>query len=96
MVHRSQRPNRRKDQVCCRGLPACYGKIVELGRCGQRILTKEDNNIVDGVSLYPDGRQYVYREEVVGVVKVPIRTIDTLSLVLKEHAIAVCMVIVAT
>lgn len=35
----------------------------------QQILTKGDNNEIDDVVLYPPGRQWVARDEVIGVVR---------------------------
>lgn len=35
----------------------------------QLILTKGDNNELDDVALYPGGRTYVYRDEIIGVVR---------------------------
>lgn len=35
----------------------------------QLIVTKGDNNAFDDVSLYPPGRAFIFRDEVVGLVR---------------------------
>ncbi|KAI0013347.1 putative signal peptidase I [Xylariaceae sp. FL0662B] len=42
---------------------------VRGGETEQLILTKGDNNEVDDVALYPNDRKYVYRSEIIGVVR---------------------------
>jgi signal peptidase len=60
------------------------------------MLTKGDNNIVDDVSLYPNGRKWVYREEVVGLVKGHIPTVGRINLLMKDHLEASYVVLGAT
>ena len=50
----------------------------------QLILTKGDNNQADDTQLYPEKRSFVYREEVVGLVRGYVPCIGWASLVLKD------------
>ncbi|CAG8342563.1 unnamed protein product [Penicillium nalgiovense] len=63
----------------------------------QLILTKGDNNEVDDVPLYPNGRSSVYRQEIVGLVIGYIPHVGRLILALKERSemllIAVLLVV---
>jgi signal peptidase len=59
----------------------------------QLILTKGDNNEVDDVALYPNRRQYVYRDEVVGVVKGHIPLVGKVNLLMNDHVWALYIVI---
>ncbi|KAF2469718.1 signal peptidase I [Lindgomyces ingoldianus] len=51
----------------------------------QLILTKGDNNDLDDTSLYPNGRAFVHREEIVGLVRAYIPYLGRLSLVVKDQ-----------
>jgi signal peptidase len=62
----------------------------------QLVLTKGDNNVVDDVGMYPDGREWVHREEVVGLVKCYIPMIGRISLFMKDHLEASYVVLIAT
>ncbi|EIT80580.1 hypothetical protein AFCA_004908 [Aspergillus flavus] len=50
----------------------------------QLILTKGDNNAVDDTTLYPEGQEFVYRENVVGLVRGYVPYVGWISLWLKE------------
>lgn len=50
----------------------------------QKILTKGDNNAVDDRGLYPPGKNYVEREEVVGVVRGYVPMLGRVSIAFKE------------
>jgi len=67
---------------------------VEVRR--QLVLTKGDNNAVDDVGMYPDGREWVRREEVVGLVKCSIPMIGGINLFMKDHLEASYVVLTAT
>ncbi|KAJ6121971.1 Signal peptidase I, partial [Penicillium capsulatum] len=51
----------------------------------QGILTKGDNNLLDDVSLYPEGRTLVSREEIFGIVKGFLPGIGYISIAMQEH-----------
>ncbi|KAF1998683.1 signal peptidase I [Amniculicola lignicola CBS 123094] len=51
----------------------------------QLVLTKGDNNDVDDRVLYPEGREYAYREEVVGLVKGYVPYAGWLSLIVSDR-----------
>ncbi|OTB18160.1 hypothetical protein K445DRAFT_243808 [Daldinia sp. EC12] len=50
----------------------------------QLILTKGDNNEMDDVALYPGIRKYVYREEVIGVVRGYVSYVGWITILLNE------------
>ncbi|KAI9754894.1 MAG: small nuclear ribonucleoprotein Sm D3 [Chaenotheca gracillima] len=50
----------------------------------QLILTKGDNNEQDDTPLYPAGRSFVYREEIVGLVRGYVPCVGLASLALKS------------
>ena len=62
----------------------------------QLVLTKGDNNAVHDVGIYPDGREWVHREEVVGLVKCSIPMIGGINLFMKDHLEASYVVLTAT
>ncbi|KAH8697146.1 hypothetical protein BGW36DRAFT_341050 [Talaromyces proteolyticus] len=53
------------------------------GQSKQLILTKGENNVIDDVALYPGGRPFVYREEIVGVVRGYLPGVGWVALALK-------------
>ncbi|ORX92641.1 signal peptidase I, partial [Clohesyomyces aquaticus] len=57
----------------------------EFGMGSQRILTKGDNNDLNDTWLYPDGRKFVHREEIVGLVWGHIPYLGWPSLVVKDQ-----------
>lgn len=61
----------------------CIPQAVADSWLRQLILTKGDNNELDDVALYPPGRQYIYREEIVGFVRGYVPKLGLLSLGLK-------------
>ncbi|EYE93859.1 S24/S26 family peptidase [Aspergillus ruber CBS 135680] len=50
----------------------------------QHILTKGDNNYIDDVGLYPPGRSWVRRDEVVGIVKGYLPSLGWLTIAANE------------
>ncbi|KAE8132834.1 hypothetical protein BDV38DRAFT_274837 [Aspergillus pseudotamarii] len=50
----------------------------------QLILTKGDNNAVDDTMLYPEGQEFVHRENVVGLIRGYVPYVGWISLWLKE------------
>jgi len=50
----------------------------------QLILTKGDNNELDDVALYPPGQKFVYRSQVIGVVRGYVPFLGWISIALKE------------
>jgi signal peptidase len=50
----------------------------------QHVLTKGDNNALDDSSLYPTGQRFVYRENVVGLVRGYVLYVGWLSLLVKD------------
>ena len=63
--------------------------------CRELVLTKGDNNIFDDISIYPNGRKWVHREEVVGLVKCHIPMIGSINLFMKDHIVASYVVLAA-
>lgn len=57
------------------------------------ILTKGDNNAVDDTALYPEGQSFVYRENVVGLVRGYIPYVGWTSLQLKESPLILYIVV---
>lgn len=62
----------------------------------QLILTKGDNNEIDDVALYPNRRQYVYRDEIVGVVKGHIPLVGKVNLLMNDHVWVLYITIATT
>ncbi|RDW86622.1 Signal peptidase complex catalytic subunit SEC11 [Aspergillus mulundensis] len=56
----------------------------DLAQPQQLILTKGDNNLIDDMLLYPDGQDYLTRNEVLGFVRGYIPFIGWIVLVLQE------------
>ncbi|KAI2778245.1 putative signal peptidase I [Daldinia loculata] len=50
----------------------------------QLILTKGDNNEIDDVALYPGSRKYVYRDEIIGVVRGYVPYLGWITILLNE------------
>lgn len=50
----------------------------------QLILTKGDNNELDDVALYPGDRKYVYRDEIIGVVRGYLPFLGWITILLNE------------
>ncbi|KAI1469842.1 uncharacterized protein F4812DRAFT_304712 [Daldinia caldariorum] len=64
-------------------------KVIKEPRPGnieteQLILTKGDNNEMDDVALYPGKRRYVYRDEIIGVVRGYIPYLGWITICLNE------------
>lgn len=57
-----------------------------LTRRRQWILTKGDNNDLDDTALYPVGQAFVYRDQVVGVVKGYLPYVGYITIALNESA----------
>ncbi|KAI6084733.1 putative signal peptidase I [Hypoxylon rubiginosum] len=54
------------------------------GEIEQLILTKGDNNELDDVALYPGDRKYVYRDEIIGVVRGYLPFLGWITILLNE------------
>ncbi|KAI5859416.1 putative signal peptidase I [Durotheca rogersii] len=54
------------------------------GEIEQLILTKGDNNELDDVALYPGSRRYVYRDEIIGVVRGYLPFLGWITILLNE------------
>ena len=67
--------------------------LFALIRTTQFILTKGDNNAVDDTALYPEGQSFVYRENVVGLVRGYIPYVGCTSLRLKESPLILYIVV---
>lgn len=61
-------------------------------RTRQLILTKGDNNAVDDTTLYPEGQEFVYRENIVGLVRGYVPYVGWISLWLKESPLFLYMI----
>ena len=48
-------------------------------------MTKGDNNEINDIPLYPQGRSSVYREEVIGVVRGYVPYVGRITLMMKEN-----------
>ncbi|KAI0849140.1 putative signal peptidase I [Daldinia vernicosa] len=64
-------------------------KIIWRARPGSRvteqlILTKGDNNEMDDVALYPGNRKYIYRDEIIGVVRGYVPYLGWITILLNE------------
>lgn len=46
--------------------------------------TKSNNNVVDDVGMYHNGRRWVHREEILGLVKCSIPSIDKINILIKS------------
>ena len=57
-------------------------------------MTKGDNNAVEDTGIYPEGQQFVYREDIVGLVYGYIPHVGWMSLWLKETPFILCIVTV--
>ncbi|KAI9923918.1 hypothetical protein ASPWEDRAFT_67270 [Aspergillus wentii DTO 134E9] len=55
------------------------------GLSRQVILTKGDNNVADDVGLYPGRRTFVYRDEIIGLVRGYVPSLGWASLVVKTY-----------
>ncbi|KAI1083237.1 putative signal peptidase I [Whalleya microplaca] len=55
------------------------------GEIEQLILTKGDNNEVDDVALYPSGQKYVYRSQIIGVVRGYLPILGWMTILLSEY-----------
>ncbi|KAI0157928.1 putative signal peptidase I [Hypoxylon sp. FL1284] len=54
------------------------------GDVEQLILTKGDNNELEDVALYPGDREYVYRDEIIGVVRGYLPFLGWITILLNE------------
>ncbi|EAW22746.1 putative signal peptidase I [Aspergillus fischeri NRRL 181] len=67
-----------------RAIQVSYEVLDGENNLKQHILTKGDNNALDDSSLYPAGQGFVYRENVVGLVRGYVPYVGWLSLLVKD------------
>lgn len=70
------------------------GNIPNAYDSRQLVLTKGDNNEFDDIPLYPAGREFVSRDEVVGLVKGYIPLLGWVVIALQEFVWFKCLLFV--
>ncbi|KAF7590289.1 hypothetical protein BBP40_003026 [Aspergillus hancockii] len=75
-----------------RAIQVSHQEVGGDGVSRQLIMTKGDNNAVDDTPLYPEGQSFVYRENVVGLVRGYVPCVGWISLWLKESPIVLYVV----
>ncbi|PKY09209.1 putative signal peptidase I [Aspergillus campestris IBT 28561] len=60
-------------------------RTVVLDTMRQGIMTKGDNNVVDDTLLYPAGKEFLGREEIIGVVKGSVPWLGWVAILLQDY-----------